>query len=533
MKKKFLSSISVILVLAIMLSAFTGITASALTLSRPKVTGISTDCASVTVKWEYDNQDGIPVVFLVYRKDATDGASWSRVGVTKTGADSFTDKTVKPGKSYFFTVKAYYKAEDGTKYLSKSSGDYSIKTVPAKPVFKLISNCGAGVVMQWEERSDATGFTIYRSPTAAKGSWTKIATVRSNKAGQFIDTKVNIGETYYYLFKAYKTINGTNYVSDISKIHKKVISDVAVPENLNAQPTSEGILFSYDKVPGTSGYAVYRRDAGQNNWKRIATQKSVNKLEWLDKTAEAGKTYYYTVKSYKTVNGNTSYSPGAQSVPATATTGMSSINVSVSEIRFSELLEKQTIRIYVDGAPKYDTLKFSIDDELVATGTWGKWDGNTIDLTITRIGPGETTLRIYYDSLPDADVLLNIYADKLDLDDDYLEAKDLISEAYDIFSEALSLLSQSQDDSLTDAQKAELIREAVDKASEVTVILEEAKVLAEKYASINDADAKLIDGLLRISKFIQDFVNADSLESPLIQTAISYLERILESAGLV
>ena len=526
MKKRIFSVISMVLVLAVLFSAFAGITVSAVELTRPKVTSVTTDCASVTIKWTYEDEEDVPVSFLIYRKDAKDGAKWSRVGVTKADATAYKDKTVKPEKSYYYTVKAYYKSAKGTQYLSKSSGDYLIKTVPAKPDYKLISNCGTGVVMQWAERKDATGVVLYRSPTAAKGSWTRIATIKSNKAGQFIDTKVNIGEKYYYCMKVYKTVNGKNYYSDISKIYKKIISDVAVPETLETESTSEGVLFSYSKVPGTQGYAVYRRDAGQSNWQRIATQKSVNKLQYLDKTVEAGKKYYYTVKSYKTVNGKTVYSAGAQSVPAVGKIGVVTIDVSVGEITFSELLEKQTVRVYVDGAPKYDTLKFEIEDKTVAAGSWGSWNGNTIDLTITRVGPGDTWLRIYYENAPDADVMIPVYATKLDLDDDYVLAKDYMAQAYDIFSDALELLTASQKDGVNDIEKAQLISQAVEKIKEASVLLEKAGELAEKYAEYSNDD-ELIGSLSKFAALISDFINADSIEGPMMTTIIGYLNVIL------
>ncbi len=527
MKKRIFSVISMVLVLAVVLSSFAGISVSALQLTRPRVTSVTTDCASVTIKWTYEDEEDVPVTFFVYRKDAKDGAKWARVGTTKPDATAYKDKTVKPEKTYYYTVKAYYKAEDGTKYLSKSSGDYKIKIVPAKPDYKLISNCGTGVVMQWAERKDATGFALYRSPTAAKGSWTRIATIKSNKAGQFIDTKVNIGETYYYCFKTYKTVNGKNYYSDISKIYKKVISDVAVPETLETESTSKGVLFSYSKVPGTQGYAIYRRDAGQSNWKRIATQKSVNKLQYLDKTVEAGKKYYYTVKSYKTVNGKTVYSAGAQSVPAVGKIGVLTIDVSVGEIIFSELLEKQVIRIYVDGAPKYDTLKFEIEDKLVAAGTWGKWNGNTIDLTVTRVGPGDTWLRIYYESNPDAEVMIPVYAAKLDLDDDYILAKDYMAQAYGIFSDALELLTASQKEDITEIEKAQLISQAVEKIKEASVLLEKAGELAEKYAEYSNDD-ELISSLSKFAAMISDFINVDSLDGPMMAQIIGYLNVIIQ-----
>ena len=308
MKKKILSVISIVLVLITAFSVFAVAASKAITpIWKPVVTKISPTINSVKIDFEYEDED---FKILVYRKDVKTGSKWTRIGVTKAGAESYTDKSVKPNTSYYYTIKAYYKANDAerTEYLTKSSGDFLVTTTLAKPSFSLISNMGKGVVMQWKTRGDASGYAIYRSLTGKKNTWTRIATINSGKAGQYIDTKVNIGDTYYYCFKAFKTIGNKTYYSASSTVHKRVISGVTPPQNFKALVKEDGIYITYDKVPGVLGYSIYRREDGSKTWTKIAQTTSVNKLGVVDTTAEEGKLYYYTAKSYKTVNGKTTSS---------------------------------------------------------------------------------------------------------------------------------------------------------------------------------------------------------------------------------
>lgn len=526
MKKKFFSVISTVLVLAVLLSTFAGMTVSATTLSKPELTAIRSTASSVSIDW-YD-QNAEVSGFYVYRSETGKAGTWKKIATTD--AMYYTDKTVVPTKTYYYTVKAILK-ENGKTIASASAPKWNITVTIDKPVFTLVGNGGKGVVLEWDARPDVTGFAIYRSRTGKAGSWTKYKMVKSNKKGSFTDTKVDIGETYYYCFKVYKTVDGKNYYSASSKAYKKVISDVAVPENLEVRATSEGMQINYSKVPGTRGYMIYKSLSGKKGtWTKIHTTTSVNKLSYLDTDVIKGVDYYYTVRSYKTVNGKSYYSDTPAGFCETCKKGVLSINLSVNEIVFSELLEKQTIRIYVDGAPMYDALKFEIADPTVVAGSWGKWNGDTIDLTLTRVGPGETTLRVYYDKYPDADVTIDVTAMKLDLDDDYILAKDYMTQAYEIFSDALKLLKESQKDDITEIKKAELINDAVAKIKEAAELLEKAGELAEKYAEFS-TDDELVNNLLKVANLILPLINADSLNSSTVQLVMSYLQKVLESAG--
>lgn len=527
MKKKIFSVLSVILALTVVFSAMMTVSAAD-ELLAPVFSGIRSEGSSVMLEW-YDENEEVSA-FYVYRSETGKKGTWTRIA--STSEPSYVDSTAIPGKTYYYTLKSVLKV-NGKTIASASCPKEMIELIWERPVFTLTGNSGKGVLLQWDG-TGTDGVIIYRSATGKAGTWTKIKTIKGNKTTSYTDTKVVIGETYYYCFKEYKTIGGKNYYSQSSKAYKKVISDVAVPENLSVTAKSSCNEFSYDKVPGTRGYVIYRSFTGKKgSWTKVSVTTSNNKLTYVDKDIITGKEYYYTVKSYKTLDGKNYYSASAPAVSTTSKKGEMTINVSSSEIIFSELLEKQNIRINVDGAPKYGTIQYEIGDTGIISCQWGKWNGDTIDLTVTRIGHGETTLKIFYEDYPESAVVLNVSAAKLELDDDYAEASELIEEAYGIFSEALSLLSKAQGKDISEVEKAQLVSEAIDKVGEVTVILEEAKILAEKYASIDGTDAKLIDNLLKISGLIEDFVNVDSLNSPLVAPILSSLESILKAAGII
>lgn len=61
--------------------------------------------------------------------------------------------------------------------------------------------------------------------------------------------------------------------------------------------TNTSIKVDWKKVRGAKGYYVYRKVAGTDGWKKIATVKGNDKVTYTDKKAYAGQ-YIYTVRAY-------------------------------------------------------------------------------------------------------------------------------------------------------------------------------------------------------------------------------------------
>lgn len=523
MKKKIISVISIVLALMTMMSVFSATIASAAetitTDERPVINSISATIDTVTLEFEYDDSD---FQTLVYRKEAKSGAKWGRIAVLPAGVDSYKDKKVAPGKTYYYTVKAYYKAKDGTQYISKSAGDYKVTTTLAKPEFSLISNMGKGVVMQWKQRSDATGFVIYRSTTGKTGSYKAIATIKSNKAGQYIDTKVNIGSTYYYCFKAYKTISGVSYYSSASKVHKKIISDVSAPQNFKVVVMEDGIHISYDKVPGVLGYSIYRREVGAKKWDKIAQPTSVNKLSFVDTTAETGKTYQYTVKSYKTVNGKTKSSTSAPYTKVINLVITPKIEIEPTEISFKDYYETIPVTIKLKDFEKGDGVKIFIDkteitEELVKDEKAYKEflaksaftyvvdekesDEDEIVINLVRLVPGEGTLKVVHKKYSEIYTEVAVKCPELQYDTDYKDAVNNALAGVEGVENAKILLEEARDKE--DVRETQ-VKSAVIVLTGAKSSLENSKLILIKY----EAAYKKYPAFKSDLDYVEDYLDA-------------------------
>lgn len=502
MKKKLFSVISIIMTLVTLLTAFSGITAFAAETihidEAPKFKSISATCTSVTIKWEEHDDDELQ--FLVYRSNTGKAGTWKKLATTKAGATSYTDKTVAPNKTYVYTVKAYYKEKDGTTYVSDMSGKHTVKTVLAKPSFSLCGNGGKGVVMQWDKRSDATGFIIYTSTTGKSGSWKRIKTVNSNAAGSFTHTAVEIGKTYYYCIKVFKTIGESTYTS-VSKSYKMVIMDVAVPQNLVATAKSDGIYLTFDKVPGTAGYYIYKSTTGKaKTWTKIATTTSNNKTGYVDTDVEEGKVYYYTVKSYKTVSGKTKASDPIKAVKVINYPTLPEAEFEPAEITFKDYYEEITVklnlkgmtaddlRLFIDGTEITDLLvkndeayeEFLKKTKFVYSVDEDKSTDTAVVFVISRVAPGTGVMKVQHADHKEISAEIKVNCPELDFDKD-VETIVLNAEAgFEAIENAADLLEDAK--AATD-KRDELIKNAKKQLTGAKSSLENAKLLLEKYES--------------------------------------------------
>lgn len=562
MKKKIISIISFIMILVMSMTGINtiayAIKVKPITLQTVVLDG-SDDLSikevipspnSVTLKWnKYDSRFSI----LVYRRPAESGGQWTRIAVLKPGITSYTDKGVTANKTYYYKIKAYYEMPSGSNYITKyvTKGQYyaTVKAALNKPEFKLVSNMGKGVVLQWNARSEATGFAIYRSNVGKKDTWTRITTVKSNKAGQFIDTKVNIGETYYYCFKVYKTVGNKTYYSASSSVQKRVISGVTPPQNFKVVVKEDGIHISYDKVPGVLGYSIYRREDGTDKWIKIAQPKSVNTLSFVDKTAEIGKTYYYTAKSYKTVNGKTTSSKSAKDVVITNVVDKPEIAFSTNEITFKDFYEEIEVTLNTKKLTENDTLKIFIDDFELSEELMNnekemekfaekckflfyvdeeKSTEDKLVLVIYRLRSGSGVLKFKVDGYSDVVAELKVNCNEFEYDKDYSTAFENYLSALELMYESTEILAVGAEASDTSVAR-EKIKEASVKLEKAKVCLNTSKTLLDKYKDIygevadyKESVTSINDAITALDDALNDIANVDELFDPLYSAELAF-----------
>ena len=160
-------------------------------LADPTVSSASNVTAGVQIKWA---KTAGATGYIVYRKTGT--GSWSRIATIKSGlTTSYTDKSAKSGTNYSYTVRAC----NG----STMSDWHNYKTVKrlANPAVTSASKTSNGINVKWSKVTGATGYVVYRK--TAKGSWSRIANIKSGSTTSYTDTKASRGVTYIYTVRAY------------------------------------------------------------------------------------------------------------------------------------------------------------------------------------------------------------------------------------------------------------------------------------------------------------------------------------------
>ncbi len=258
-------------------------TAGMVFLEQPSLT-ISNTADGITGSWpKVDGAKG----YTIYRSELVNGkwTKWVNLGTTKETAKSFTDKTVKSGNQYKYTLRAV----NGK--VKSTYKDSNILMYLAEPVLK-ITNEANGISGSWTQVKGAKGYIIYRSELK-DGKWTKWVNLGTTKetAKKFTDKTVKSGVTYKYTIRA---ING-KYKSSFAATDKLVFLSVPTVTVVNA---ATGVKVSWGKIAGAKSYTVYRRELNSSNkwtsWKNLG---SVEKNSFIDTSAVSNSKYQYTVRA--------------------------------------------------------------------------------------------------------------------------------------------------------------------------------------------------------------------------------------------
>ena len=223
--------------------------------------------------------------YVVLRK-AGSAKTWEEIAVVKEDNRypyvQYTDKAVKSGTTYKYTVKAY----DGDEYSPCNEAGWATEFL-STPRIKEIENCFGGPKISWGKVTGATKYEVYRK-TKSSG-WKSIA---STKSTSYIDSSAKDGTKYYYAIRA---VDGA-FKSYYSEAHFddacKTVTYNAVLKMANT--TGTDIKVSWNKVSGAKKYYVYRKAGSAKSWTRVKTTSSTS---YTDTGVKNGTTYKYMVKA--------------------------------------------------------------------------------------------------------------------------------------------------------------------------------------------------------------------------------------------
>ncbi len=230
--------------------------------------------------------------YQVARSTSKNGTYGVVATLTSDATTSYTDKTVKAGKTYYYKVLVKTKNDGNTGYSEAVSG----KTAKTTTITETKAVSAASIQLTWNKSTGAKGYVLYRSTDEKKG-YSKIATFKSASTLTYTDAAPKANTTYYYKVRSYNVNNGVTGYGDYSKVVSG--KSLALPQIKTLTLTNNGSLnVSWKKVSGAESYQIYRK-TGTGSYKKIKEVKSV--LSYEDKAITPGTKYTYKIQACKKV----------------------------------------------------------------------------------------------------------------------------------------------------------------------------------------------------------------------------------------
>ena len=188
----------------------------------------------------------------------------------------------------------------------------------AAPMIKITTSAGKPQI-SWNAVDGATKYWIYRSTDGKNFKYYDSTTKTS-----YTNKSTSIGTTYYYKVKAVKTVDGTNYTSDLSGA-KSILCKPAAP-TVSIYRTNGKPQLKWSAVTGATKYWIYRSTDGVN----FSYYDSTTKTSYTNSGAASGKKYYYRVKAVAVVNGTNVTSANSNTKSLMTTLAKPTVSITTS-----------------------------------------------------------------------------------------------------------------------------------------------------------------------------------------------------------
>lgn len=212
--------------------------------------------------------------------------------------DELTDrcKAMVSNRAVLENAEAFLSEYNSVNHEMKAFQESAPQGLKAKAI-----SCTA-VQLDWKPLKDADSYRIYRRPSG--GAWSQIAEVAKCA---YKDGKAAVGKAYAYKVAGVsnkwvgKAVSGQSAIANCTlKLGKTTLASVKSKDYRT-------LKLAWRKVPGASGYEVRRSTKKNGEYKAIARVKKGGATAYEDAKRATGVTYYYKVRAYRTVSGETGY----------------------------------------------------------------------------------------------------------------------------------------------------------------------------------------------------------------------------------
>ena len=262
---------------------------------------VSKTTNSITFSWdEHDDITG----YEVYKYDESSNSYILLETISNNSITTYTDSNLDCASTFNYKVRAY-KTVNGDNYYGDYSNIFTESTKVNKVTnLKLDVRNATSLTISWDKVDKADGYRIYRLDTNTD-TYKVVDTVYGNSSTSYTHTDRTSATNYYYKVKAFKDLNGKTRYSDYSSA-LKVTTRPLQPSVTLSSTTSKNIKVSWTKISKrTTGYDIYMSTSKDGNYSKIDTTSSTSLTKGKLTT---GKTYYFKVRAYRTVDNEKIYS---------------------------------------------------------------------------------------------------------------------------------------------------------------------------------------------------------------------------------
>ena len=250
---------------------------------KPELT-VKKSGSYLNLNWDEDENANN---YKVYRSEKKD-SGFKKIATVKT--NSYTDKKVTYGKTYYYKVKAI--GDDN----SETSEVIKFKLVPAKVKNVTLSSIKTKSIKVSYDKQNESGYVIERSKDQKK--WTTVKTVTSSKTLSYNDTGLKDNTKYYYRVKAYKKVGSKKVYGSYSDVVSARTAPAKPSISIKAD-TYHSLKLTLTTSKGATKYYIYRSETKNGSYNKIGETTATT---YVDDELVFGQTYYYKAKACNSDN---------------------------------------------------------------------------------------------------------------------------------------------------------------------------------------------------------------------------------------
>ncbi len=267
--------------------------------SCPRITDTSvTDKGEIRIGWtEVPGTDK----YAVKRSESPDGEfeliAWSK-------GTEYTDKSVKKDITYWYRIVALkvLKGKRNSKKMSPVAAQV-ISSVPATD--KLKATCaGTKIKLRWTKPETVNSFLVYRR----NEYFNQLMPVCKVSENSFVDRNVICGQIYHYSVQSLDGARQGNFSREVSCVCLDSGEILTAKSRLFKKVDLRARI-----VAGADGY-IFERSADGENFEEVGKTDSDVSIRYTDKADKSFAVYYYRVRAYKKVGGETFISKPSKAV---------------------------------------------------------------------------------------------------------------------------------------------------------------------------------------------------------------------------